>query len=356
MNAKSPILFAVLLFTVSIGTYAAEPDASDSPQKATPAATKTITNSIGMKLVLIPAGEFLMGSPEDEGDRDAGEKQHRVRITKPFYVGAYEVTQEQWQKVMGTKLRDQNRNQKKSPTHKIFYGEGATYPMYYVSWFDAVVFCNSLSALEGRSPYYALENVHRRKRGPDSSIRWADVKMLGGNGYRLPTEAEWEYACRAGTKTRFYWGDNDAQKVMTQYCWYQKNANDRYWSDPHAAEEGAQPVGTKRPNAWGLYDMNGNVWEWCQDWFGEDYYQDSPVDDPMGPTTAAYLASRHGEPEEPSARAYRMTRGADWGEPPGFCRSACRSGGTPDDRFLFGGFRVARLPRGEPRGPASKGR
>ena len=234
-----------------------------------------ITNSIGMKLRLIPPGEFLMGEPEDGEHRPyfefphhvqplPFEYLHRVRITKPFYLGTYEVTQAEYQKVMG-----------ENPSSF----KGATRPVEWVSWFQAAEFCRKLSAREGRT-------------------------------YRLPTEAEWEYACRAGTTTRFYWGDSDAESVMKDYCWYEKNANPLNWTEPHAAKRGTQPVGQKRPNPWGLYDMSGNVWELCQDKWNRGYYDRSPETDPQGP---------------PGWGAGRVPRGGAWNSPAVDCRSANRS-------------------------------
>ena len=171
-----------------------------------------ITNSIGMKLVLIPAGEFLMGSPESDSDAPDEEKpQHKVRISKPFYLGVTEVTQEQYERVMG-----------ENPSR--FKGDPQR-PVEKVSWEDAVAFCRKLSEKEGRT-------------------------------YRLPTEAEWEYACRAGSQTKWSFGDDDS--ALKEYAWYLDNAD----STTH-------PVAQKKPNAWGLYDMHGNVWEWCQDWYGD---------------------------------------------------------------------------------------
>jgi formylglycine-generating enzyme required for sulfatase activity len=236
---------------------------------------KSITNSIGMKLVLIPAGEFLMGSPDtDKEALDREKPQHRVRITRPFYLGATEVMQGQYRVVTGA-----------DPSH--FKGSDDL-PVEQVSWEDAQAFCDKLNALE--------------KEG------------LGGTSYRLPTEAEWEYACRAGTATRFGFGDADAS--LGEYAWFEGNSGDK-----------THPVGQKRPNAWGLYDMHGNVWEWCWDGYEENYYANSPGADPLGPSGAAV----------------RVRRGGGWGGSPRDCRAALRRWSSPGLRSLDLGFRVARV-------------
>ena len=238
------------------------------------------TNSIGMKLKLIPAGEFLMGSPEDEEDRDDDEQQHRVRITQPYYLGTTEVTQGQWEQVMGSQPWSGEK----------YVKEGSDYAASYVSWDDAVEFCKKLSAKEGRT-------------------------------YRLPTEAEWEYACRAGATTVYSFGNSSD---LSEYAWWGGLAGDGNCQD----ERYAHQVGQKRSNAWGLYDMHGNVWEWCRDWYADDYYANSPTDGPTGPATGSA----------------RVGRGGGWSDDPRGCRSAYRSWGTPVLRSGILGFRVAQVP------------
>jgi formylglycine-generating enzyme required for sulfatase activity len=249
---------------------------------------KVIKNSIGMRLVLVPAGEFLMGSPNSDKDAETDENPpHRVLITRPFYLGATEVTQDQYRAVTGA-----------NPSY--FRGSDDL-PVENVSWDEAVAFCNRLSEREGLKPYY-------------ESGTWGPS---GGDGYRLPTEAEWEYACRAGSRARFNFGDNEAN--LGEYAWFERNSYGK-----------THPVGHKRPNAFGLYDMHGNVWEWCWDGYEKTYYANSPGADPPGPSQAAH----------------RVIRGGSWSRYQLLCRSARRNWKGPDlgDNFL--GFRVARVPSG----------
>jgi formylglycine-generating enzyme required for sulfatase activity len=249
---------------------------------------KVITNSIGMKLVLIPAGEFLMGSPDSDKDAEPQEKpQHRVRITRPFYLGATEVTQGQYRAVSG-----------ENPSH---YKSSDDLPVEMVSWNDAIAFCNRLSEREGLKPFYKL----------------SALEESSGDGYRLPTEAEWEYACRAGSTTRFSFGDDDAS--LEEYGWFLGNSDVK-----------THPVGQKRANAFGLYDMHGNDWEWCWDGYDKDYYRQSPGADPLGPSQAAG----------------RVIRGGSWAYDPRSGRSANRNSNAPGYRKYTLGFRVARVQSG----------
>ena len=232
-----------------------------------------LTNSIGQDLVLIPAGSFQMGSPEGESGRSSDEgPQHRVEITKAFYMGRTEVTQGQWLAVMGTKpWKGQS-----------YVQDGDQNAASYISWDDATEFCRRLSQREGKT-------------------------------YRLPTEAEWEYACRAGTTTRFHFGDDESR--LGEYAWFDGNADS-------IGEDYAHRVGQKKPNAFGLYDMHGNVWEWCGDWFGP--YASSPLRDPRGP----------------SSGSSRVLRGGSWLNVPRSVRCAVRFFFTPAYRYDSSGFRV----------------
>ena len=208
----------------------------------------------------------------------------RCGSVRPFYLGIHEVTQGQYQAVMGD-----------NPSH--FKGSDDL-PVENVSWLDAVTFCNKLSEREKRTPFYRIDGT--------------EVTLVGGNGYRLPTEAEWEYACRAKSTTLYPFGD-DASK-LGEHAWYAGNS-----------ESKTHPVGQKLPNAWGLYDMLGNVWEWCADGYDEKYYASSPPADPPGAPGASH----------------RVIRGGGWGNYPGCCRPADRVGCTPGYRSNDLGFRVA---------------
>ena len=241
-----------------------------------------VTNSIGMKLTLIPAGTFMMGSPEGEGKRENVETQHKVTISKAFYMQTTEVTQGQWKALMNTEPWKGKQSRIGTSVK-----EGPNYPASYVNWDNAVEFCKKLSAKEGKK-------------------------------YRLPTEAEWEYACRAGAKTTWSFGND--KKTLGDYAWYEANAVE-------SPEQYAHQVGLKKPNAWGLHDMHGNLFEWCHDYFGKDYYQQSPEKDPTGPESGRL----------------RILRGGSWYHGPHFTRSALRGrvGGTLL-KYYPHGFRVVR--------------
>jgi formylglycine-generating enzyme required for sulfatase activity len=241
---------------------------------------KQISNSIGMKLVLLPKGTFTMGSPEALGLRGVDEVEHEVTISKEFYLGLTEVTQSQYAKIMG--VNPSNFKGEKE-------GDRADYPVENVSWDAAVEFCKRLSEL------------------PE--------EKAAGRVYRLPTEAEWEYACRAGSKTAYFFGDDP--KSIGNYAWFEGNNNDR-----------TRPVSKKKPNDWGLYDMYGNVWEWCSDWYGD--YPKGPVTDPAGLNEGTL----------------RVLRGGSWKDTEVIARTARRGRIAPLHADNYLGFRVALSPSG----------
>jgi formylglycine-generating enzyme required for sulfatase activity len=266
-----------------------------------------IIQEMANNMVQIPAGTFLMGSPETETDRKTNETQHQVTLSG-FYMGKYEVTQEQYQAVMGS-----NPSNRKN----VVAGEDGTLgklPVETVSWYDAIVFCNKLSMLEGLNPVYSING----KTDPaewgavptSTNTTWNQAEMVSGaNGYRLPTEAEWEYACRAGTTTAYNTGDT----ISDNTGWYYANSR----SNTHQ-------VGLKTPNAWGLYDMHGNVWEWCWDWYGT--YASGEQDDPAGAVTGTY----------------RVIRGGSWYDDAQNLRSAYQGSSDPYGRRYLIGFRLVR--------------
>jgi formylglycine-generating enzyme required for sulfatase activity len=211
-----------------------------------------------------------------------------------------------------------------------------------VTWYDAVEFCNKLSEKEGLRPYYRLAGIEREA---DGSIKEAKVSVAGGGGYRLPTEAQWEYACRAGTTTPFNFGT--AGNGALSNC----NGKAPYGTEEQGPALGSTvPVGSYRPNAFGLYDMHGNVWEWCWDVYDKAYYKSLPASAPAGPSRTPKVVRKKSKTKNspasetagPSGGSNRVFRGGGW---PWFavdCRAASRDRRTPNDRFDALGFRVAR--------------
>lgn len=251
--------------------------------------TIPLSRDVNIDMIAIEPGTFTMGSPTNEIGRSKNydETLHEVRLTEGYWLSKYEVTQAQYQAVIGTNPSDQQDYMGE------YYGVGNNYPVYYVSWNAAKEFCEKLTEIE-------------KKAG----------RLPEGYEYTLPTEAQWEYACRAGTTTALNSGkdltDRDECSNMDEVGWYGYNSADT-----------THPVGLKPPNAWGFYDMHGNVTEWCLDWEGD--YPTSSVIDPVGPSTG--LA--------------RVIRGGSWGYNAYSCRSAARLSNTPNSRWKNYGFRVA---------------
>ncbi|MEO0836194.1 MAG: formylglycine-generating enzyme family protein [Cyanobacteria bacterium J06642_3] len=225
--------------------------------------TEDLGNGIKLEMIAIPGGKFLMGSPTGEGRNDE-KPQHKVSVP-PFFLGKYPITQAQYQQIMGnnpSRFQEDNR------------------PVETVSWDDAAEFCQKLSKQTGTE-------------------------------YRLPTEAEWEYACRAGTSTKYYFGNYEDQ--LKEYAWYSQNSSNK-----------THPVGEKKPNQWGLFDLHGNVWEWCQDdWHGN--YKDAPTNG-----SARVLENKNA----------KVIRGVSWYVNPRFCRSAIRDDDPRENRIDDIGFRI----------------
>jgi formylglycine-generating enzyme required for sulfatase activity len=276
-----------------------------------------ITNSIGMELVLVPAGKFRMGSGETEPAHQGHEGPVReVEITRPFYMGIHEVTVGQFKQFVkdaGYKTQAETEggalryfpdgkweNDPKASWRNPGFVQTDEHPVVCVSWNDAQAFCKWLGQVESKK-------------------------------YRLPTEAEWEHACRAGTKTRWYSGDDEASlkdvaNIADAALKKALPVGDAHpWNDGYAF---TAPVGRFMPNAFGLYDMHGNAWEWCQDWYDPDYYKKGPREDPEGPV----------------AGGTRVLRGGSWGDGAPNARSAYRSGHyVPSHRHCRLGFRAVRV-------------
>jgi formylglycine-generating enzyme required for sulfatase activity len=293
--AKSELFFAVLiLFLIALGCSGNSPqteraNAAETAKETAPPAPalpesfeavqaegrdettglwkEIVHKKSGIHLRLIPTGEFDMGSPDKEEFRFIDEGPvHRVKISKPYYIGKYELTQAQWKAIMG---KDNNPSNWK----------GDNLPVEEVNWNDAQEFCKK-----------------------------------AGDGLRLPTEAEWEYACRAGSKVR--WSHGDDKDKLGDYAWFIDNSGNK-----------THEVGTKKPNAFGLYDMHGNVWEWCSDWYGEKYYEEckNGVTDPQGPANGVE----------------RVRRGTAWSHCFINARCAKREKNKPEIKNNYIGFRVA---------------
>lgn len=252
------------------------------PQNTPSAGTvKTISLSgdVRLNLVWCPAGTFLIGSPESELDRDSNETQHQVTLTEGFWIGQCEVTKGQWYAIMGTKPWESQDNSL----------DDIDSPACNISWNDAQLFVTTLSA------------------------------VLGGE-FALPTEAEWEYACRAGTTTRFYWGDDLEYTEIGNYAWYYTNTDG-------ASEAYAHVVAQKTPNLWGVYDMIGNVAEWCSDWYKADLGDGDEID-----------------PDGPESGTDKIQRGGSWSSYSNNCRSANRTHKDPELSNVRYGVRIIQKP------------
>jgi formylglycine-generating enzyme required for sulfatase activity len=274
------------------------------------------SKSTGLVMIAIEPGTFTMGSPDAEEGRQGDEKPHKVTLTRPFLLGVHEVTQSEYETVMKT-----------NPSHyqplaggkaRVPDRDTSRYPVESVNWFEAIAFCNRLSELDGFPLYYSLADI----KGEGAAISAATVTIAGGKGYRLPTEAEWEYACRAGTTSPFWFGrENTGREANVKPVMVPGG----YGAGPKwGAPNRPVAVGSYPANAWGLHDTHGNVAEWCWNWWDRETYQDSS--DPAGPEKGTQ----------------RVIRGGSWMVLEGSCRSASRFWHTPGERKNYLGFRVAR--------------
>lgn len=258
---KIALLLIILFFTFAV-IYTRQKDSVEVISVKTPYMTVDLGNGIKMEFVAIKDGNFMMGSLEEEGEEDETPR-HNVSISKPFYIGEYEVTQAQWKEIMGY-----------NPSH--FLGDDL--PVDTVSWDECQMFVEKLSNLTG----YQVT---------------------------LPTEAQWEYACRAGTTTHWFYGKSD------------ENAGDYGWIDINSNGT-THPVGTKLPNPWGIYDMYGNIQEWCLDWYAEPYPNEEVID-----------------PSGPDLGDSRVIRGGAWGDNSYYVRSGYRNANGVDGKTDGIGFR-----------------
>ncbi len=277
------------------------------------------SRSTAMQFTIIEAGEFSMGSPPREPYQRADESMHEVQISQTFLIGAHEVTQSEYQAVMGY-----------NPSWHHAQGKGQAkvagmntdrFPVENVTWYDAIQFCNTMSKKDGLPSYYEMEGVEKL----GNSISIARVKILGGSGYCLPTEAEWEYACRAGTRSMYHYGNRNTGKeanikatVSTGYG----GSFEAWKSLNRTTTTGSYPA-----NSWRCLDMHGNVAEWCEDWY-ENNLGVKDQRDPQGPKFGEHRVIRGG--------SYLVTQGS--------CRSASRHSAMPSEAKEYIGFRIARRP------------
>jgi len=270
------------------------------------------------EMVLIKGGSFDMGDTFGEGDSDE-KPVHRVTVNS-FYLSQYELTFSEYNTFCMATGRK----------HHSDYGMGAGLrPMTFVSWYDAVEYCNWRSTQEGLTPCYTID---QRRKDPnnhnkDDSLKWTVTCNFNANGYRLPTEAEWEYAAReSGRKVRFGNGKDIADPEEINFCGLDYQDYKQPYSKVGVYRAKTTDVGSFAPNALKLYDMSGNVWEWCWDWYGGNYYQNSPAKDPRGPMSGKY----------------RVLRGGSWFNGPIYVRAANRVGNYTTVRRNYIGFRCAR--------------
>lgn len=326
---KSIVVSVVIAYVCLIGAGYAQNEVKPPPPSKVKQG-ETWTSTSGIKFIGIPDGYFMMGLPSpEEGKQHMAEKgtifekpQHMVLI-RAFWMGANEVTQHQYQSIMGGNPSASNR------------GVGPNFPVNKVSWYDALVFCNRLSIKEGLKPVYTI-------RGSSDPTLWGNapttenddwnavVMDLNANGYRLPTEAEWEYACRANTKSAYAFGDAITESQANFDNSTKEIGDFRVMSNKNAKLERTQPVGSYKANGWGLYDMHGNLAEWCWDKFDRYPAYEPLTQNPVGPSKWTSILKN------------RVIRGGSWSSYGEFVRSASRLPSSPESRNESLGFRLAR--------------
>ena len=313
-----PGVFSWVTPTANVGSNVNQLGTRSHNMRFTPTDTSvynTVTNSVNItvrlaEMVPIQGGFFRMGSPSTEIDRFNNENYRTANngfvTVNGFSMGKYEVTQEQYQAVTGN-----------NPSHHFSNPASGEIqikrPVERITWYDAIEFCNKLSVLEGLEPVYTIIG-----RTPATGYPITNATVLpdwNKNGYRLPTEAEWEYACRAGTTTRWYFGEHEYELI--NYAWFSINSNER-----------THQIGLKQPNSLGLYDMHGNVWEWCWDSYAASYNNAGGSDNPRGAVSGDGFD--------------RVIRGGDWSHQALFARSAYRSHAGINYRGGNLGIRLAR--------------
>ena len=295
---------AVCLVTLGLTVWRAKdaepefvgPDEEPKPPKEEPQPAPEPRFVEPLAMIELPGGTFLMGSPKSDREAFGDEKpQHHVTVSA-FCISRYPITRQLYRDIVGSSPKEWSGDTKDQ-----------LLPATSVDWFQAVGFCNALSVHVGLSPCYRMDS----ERGEWD--READ-------GYRLPTEAEWEYACRAGTTSKWFFGDDSTE--LGHYAWFAGNSEDK-----------VHPVGEKKPNRWDLHDMIGNVWEWCWDWYAK---------------YPSKLSQAENDPTGPANGTSRVLRGGSWILVPSYLRSAFRHGDAPVNRAVDVGFRCVRRPRRQP--------
>ncbi len=314
MKCKQPLFLIPIFLLITIFLSCGEDD-----KNPVNGGNGTLTHSGGMVLIKAKDMTFQMGSNNGSIDE---QPVHTVSFTFSFWMDTTEVTQADYDSLMNATYDGYF-----TPSWQVTFGQGDDYPAYAVYWDDAVLYCNARSKSEGLDTVYTYTGIN----GVPGSLCTLDSLSadLSKNGYRLPTEAEWEYACRAGSTSDFYWGEDydpypstpeDSAEVNSFAVW---SANSWIFGVGHS-DYGTHPVGTKAPNSFGLYDMSGNVYEWCHDWYGD--YDGSSQTDPTGPPNGGW----------------HSVRGGSWGTGAGLLRSANRTFTSPDYQYYFLGFRCVK--------------